>query len=140
MILTKALPLQRVTLHEAVASLTVPSDAAADGGSVLHWRFVEGFGYDAASIKIKASGATSVGALGLYAVDDHDDISFIALLNNGETISVLNGVICFSQVVFGVGIAKRLIVGGVTGTVTPTSGATLTITATPIITMEYPRI
>lgn len=136
----KALTALKVVLHNAVASLPVPTNPAADGAAITSWRLWDGYGPGLANLRIGANTATSIGVVGLYGVDDFDKISFVALLNNGSPIDMLDANVSFSQEIAGIGAFKRLVVGAVTGIIgsgTPAPAANITVDVTPLSTREH---
>lgn len=135
MIVIKPLTSRKVVLHTAAVSFPIPT-TVAEGASVSHLRAYDGHGPDSGILKLKADGATTLEPLALYAVDDEGDISFVTLINNGDAITVLSAAIAFSCRVNELSLATRLIVGGLSGTVVPTGGKTVTASITPLSTKE----
>jgi hypothetical protein len=129
----------KVTLHNAAASLPTPSNAGTDGQSVLPWRQWGGGGPDKAHLRIKSTGPTNIGIVGLWMVDDENVITFLTLLNNGQPIDMLTASIAFAQQINGICAAKRLIVGavaGIAGSGTPSPGANITVDVWPLAVRE----
>lgn len=126
--------LTRRTLHSAAASFPQPV-AVGGGGSIETWRDSEG--YAPADVDLQILGtvaATLPGPLALYG-ERRDGVFFIGLLNNGSDIVLQSATVGFAQELTGVGTFLRLLLGGVTGTVTPTAG-TCTVKATPLLVHE----
>jgi hypothetical protein len=122
--------LTRRTLHNAAASFPQPT-AIDGGGTIESWRDGRGFSPAEADISILGSAAcTLAGPLGLYG-ERFGKVYLIGLLNNGQDITIQGANVGFAQQVSGVGTFERLLLGGVSGTVTPTAG-TITVKATPL--------
>lgn len=125
-----------VTLHDGVASFAQPT-AAGGGGDISGWRDDGGFAPDVVDISVRGSAAALMdGPLGLYGEKDSGEVGLLGYLNYGEPIRLQSATVGFNQPMSGVGIFKRLLVGGVAGTVTPSAG-TITVKVTPIIATEY---
>lgn len=119
-------------IQTAAATLPVPV-AAGGGGDISGGRDQEGFSAEDWNIHIAGSAATVLtGPVALYGEKDSGELGFIGKLNNGEDIRIASAAVGFDEPVAGAGLFKRLLVGGLTGTVTPSGGATVTVTALPI--------
>lgn len=126
-----------VTINDAVSTFTQPT-VAGGGGVISTWRDSGGFCWSDVDVQIHASAACVLnGALGLYGEKDNGEVGFIGYLNGGEAIRFQSATVGFNQQLSGVGIFKRLLVGGVSATVSPTSGTpTFTAKVTPILVAE----
>ena len=123
-----------VVLNNAAASFPVPT-AAGGGGDIsgAGWRDAEGFGFEDANIHLAASAATVIpGPLAVYGEKDGGEVGFIGLLNDGQDIHIQSAAVGADFPVPGAGLFKKLLVGGYTGTSTPSGGATVTASALPI--------
>lgn len=125
-----------VTLNSAVSSFPQPT-AAGGGGLITTWRDLAGMGPILVDVSVRGSAAQTMdGPLALYGEKDNGEVGFVGYLNGGEAIVIQSAAVGFNQQVNVGGIFARLLVGGVSGTVTPSAGTT-TVKATPIIVMDY---
>jgi hypothetical protein len=96
-------------------------------------RDAEGFSPESWNIHLAANIGTVIpGPVALYGEKDNGEVGFIGKLNNGEDIRIQSAVVGFDEPVPGAGLFKRLLVGGYTGTSTPSPAANITATATPV--------
>ncbi len=122
----------QVPTNTAVASFPQPT-AAGGGGDISIHRDAEGFNEEVYDVSLRADKATLMdGALALYGEDDNGEAGFIGLLNNGDPIRIQSAAVGFNEPIAGAGGFKRLLVGGYSGTVTPSGGALVTAKVRPM--------
>lgn len=122
-----------VTLHSAVTNFAQPT-AIGGGGDISGWRDKQGYGPAEVDIQITGTQACVMdGPLGIYGEKDDGSMGFLGYLNGGEVIRIQGAAVGFNQQISAVGIFKRLVVGGVSATVTPTPATNITVKATPIL-------
>ena len=123
-----------VTLNNAVVNFPVPV-AAGGGGDIsgLGWRDQEGFNFEDANLHFSADGPTVIpGPLAAYGEKDNGQMGFVGLVNEGQDIRIQSAAVGADFPLPGAGLFKKLLIGGYSGTSTPTGGAHVTVEALPI--------
>jgi len=118
-------------MHTAATSLPVPSGGSA-GGSLASWSLGGGFFTDGV-VLITASGTTTLtGPVGLYGgLVSTGKEYLLGKLNAGNDVALTSSA-GYAERVSGVGAFDYLAIGGVSGTITPSGGQNVTVTASPI--------
>lgn len=122
-----------VKLHDAATSFAVPTDNTF-GADVTVQRDANGNAPSAEMIRIEGSAATTLtGPVGLYGyLASSSKMYLIGILNNGADIVIPGANTGFAQEIEFATIFDRLSIGPLTGTLTPSGGASVTVYVNPI--------
>lgn len=133
-----------VTIQSAIASpLAKPTGSA--GGDISGSRDDSGIGSVTPiglspadwEIEIKLSVAgTITGPLGIFGEKDDGTIGLAGELNDGRDIVIVANNMCAYFPISGLGVFKKLQLGGIASSVTWTGGGNLSAKATPILVVE----